>query len=84
MLLPKSSEMEQIFEDIAHYRGGKHKTSLMENEIRLKNFIDCPSVSPDVKTYKQKIKIKSFFYNAFLYIFSAGKPLNKTLLFFPN
>lgn len=53
-LLSKSLEVSQSYKDIAHYRGTKHETPVMENEIWLKIIIDCSSVASEVETFAEK------------------------------
>jgi len=69
-LLPKSLEVEQTYKDIAYYRGRKHGTSVTENQIWLKIFIDCPSVSSEVEIFAEKqTKKMCLFSIKILYIF---------------
>lgn len=53
-LLPKYLEVEQSYKDIAYYRGRKHETPVMENQIWLRIFIGCPSASLQVETFAEK------------------------------
>lgn len=72
-LLPKYLEVDQSYKVVAHQSGRKHEAPVMENQIRLKIFIACPSVSPkwrlSVKNKPKQQQQKFVFNKAFLHIF---------------